>query len=113
MKTLITNVQVFPGEPEKNILGYTNISLNYEFIVKNIRIVQGEKGVFLGMPSHRNKYDEYSEVFFPVSNLAREELTKIVIDVFRAKYPDLIKGCVMYGENTNVKSRFFRFRKGF
>lgn len=93
----ITKTQVYARGDGKNTIGYAHITLGDTFVVKNLRIVKGKKGVFLGMPSNRNKKGEFVDIFFPISQEAREYLTRTVIEAFRKEFPELMKGLHIYG----------------
>lgn len=92
----ISRVQVFPQGDGKNTLGYAHVTLSDAFVVKNLRLVRGRKGVFIGMPSFRLKNGEYADVFFPVSREARGMLTDAVVSAFRHECPDLMEGLEIY-----------------
>ncbi len=65
-------------------------------MIKNIRIVKGRKGVFLGMPSNKNKKGEYVDIFFPTNQESREYLTHLIVSQFQAEYPELMEGIGIY-----------------
>ena len=46
------DVSVRVIEPVKNLMGFASVKFNDCFVVENLKIVQGSKGLFLGMPSH-------------------------------------------------------------
>ncbi|MCS6984815.1 MAG: SpoVG family protein [Leptospiraceae bacterium] len=93
----ITKTQVYARGDGKNTLGYAHITLGDTFVVKNLRIVKGKKGVFVGMPSNRNRRGEYIDIFFPISQEARDYLTRTVIESFRKEFPQLMEGLTIYG----------------
>ncbi len=92
----ISRVQVFPQTDGKNTLGYAHVTLSDAFVVKNLRLVKGRKGVFIGMPSFRLRNGEYADVFFPVSREARQLLTEAVVTAFREECPELMEGLEVY-----------------
>lgn len=96
----ISRVQVFPQEDGKNTLGYAHVTLSDAFVVKNLRLVKGRKGVFIGMPSFRLRNGEYADVFFPVSREARSLLTEAVVNAFREEHPELMVGLEVYDADT-------------
>lgn len=107
MGVTITKVQVFAKSDGKNTLGYAHITLEDTYVVKNLRVVKGKGGLFVGMPANKTKKGEYFDVFFPISQKARLELTQHVIDAFRHKYPDLVEGLEIHGlesEDDETKS---------
>lgn len=96
----ISRVQVFPQADGKNTLGYAHVTLSDAFVVKNLRLVKGRKGVFIGMPSFRLRNGEYADVFFPVSREARSLLTEAVVNAFREEHPELMVGLEVYDADT-------------
>lgn len=97
MDVPITRTQVYARSDGKNTLGYAHITIGDTFVVKNLRIVKGKKGVFVGMPSNKTKRGDFIDVFFPITQEARMQLTRTVIDAFKDEYPDLMDGLTIYG----------------
>jgi len=94
---LITKTQVYPRGDGKNTIGYAHITLGDTYVVKNLRIVKGKKGVFVGMPSNKSRRGDYIDVFFPITPEARIYLTKTVIEAFQKEFPELMEGLQIYG----------------
>ena len=49
------------------------------FLVKNVRVVEGEKGMFVSLPSRRNVRGEWTEQCFPMTKELREKLSAVVL----------------------------------
>lgn len=79
MEEIITEVRVFPKENLGKTLGFANITILDRFVVKNLRIVQGDKGIFIGMPSSKRKNGEFIDLFFPITQDARDLITNAVL----------------------------------
>lgn len=88
MNDMITEVRVFPKENLGKTLGFANITLMDKFVVKNLRIVKGDKGIFIGMPSNKRKNGEYIDLFFPITQEARDMITGAILD----KYNEVMEG---------------------
>ncbi|MBN2040769.1 MAG: SpoVG family protein [Spirochaetes bacterium] len=86
MNNIITEVRVFPKDNLGKTLGFANITLMDKFVVKNLRIVQGEKGIFIGMPSNKRKNGEFIDLFFPITQEARDLITSAIIQ----KYEEVV-----------------------
>jgi len=61
---------------------FADISIG-DFIVKGLRVVQGEKGLFLAMPQEKSKDGKWYDSFFPVTNEARENLASVVLAAYQ------------------------------
>ena len=83
----ITDVKIFlrPAEPLK---AFANIVIDDAFIVKNIKIIEGKNGLFVAMPSQKNKSGEYRDIAHPLNTDMRNELEKLIIE----KYHEALKG---------------------
>ena len=55
------DVSVRVIEPVKNLMGFASVKFNDCFVVENLKIVQGSKGLFLGMPSQPDGKGGYRE----------------------------------------------------
>ena len=82
MDNIITEVRVFPKDNLGKTLGFANITLMDKFVVKNLRIVKGEKGIFIGMPFNKRMNGEYIDLFFPITQDARDLITKAIIQKY-------------------------------
>ena len=60
---------------------YFDLETSEGFTIKGFRIVDGIKGLFVSMPSQRDKEGEYKDTIF-ANKLIREELNKIALDYY-------------------------------
>ncbi|MCK9328573.1 MAG: septation regulator SpoVG [Candidatus Cloacimonetes bacterium] len=82
----ITDVKVFlrPADPLK---AFANIVIDDAFIIKNIKVIEGKNGLFIAMPSQKNKNGEYRDIAHPLNTETRNEIEKLVIE----KYNEALK----------------------
>lgn len=66
---------------EGAIKGVCNVTINDEFCVRNLRLVEGSNGRFVAMPSYKSG-DEYRDIFFPVTKEARASIQEAVISEY-------------------------------
>jgi stage V sporulation protein G len=57
---------------------FVDVSIG-DYIVKGLRVVDGQKGLFLSMPSEKGKDGKYYDVFLPSTQEARAGLTQAVL----------------------------------
>ncbi len=79
---IITEVKIFQGGKNSKTLAYANITILDIFVVKNLRIVKGNKGVFIGMPSLKRNDGQYRDIFFPIRQEARDLITDVLISAY-------------------------------
>ena len=77
------------GDGSSKIKAFADVSFEGGFRVTGIKVCQGSKGLFIGMPSnaYTNSDGEkkYTDIFFPTTKEAREALTKEVISKYKAE----------------------------
>ena len=70
-------------EDQDKLRAVASVVLDDCFVVKNVRVVDGAKGLFIFMPSRRNVKGEFSELCFPLSAELRRELSDAVLQAYR------------------------------
>lgn len=70
-----------------NLKGIADVTFNDSFVVKGVKIMDSEKGVFVSMPNYRafkDGQDEFRDICFPTTAEFREVFNKAVLDAFEA-----------------------------
>jgi stage V sporulation protein G len=80
----ITEVRVFPKEEQK-LKAYAAITLDDVFVVHNLRIVLGEKGLMVCMPSRKMNDGTFKDIAHPITNDFRGELERKVLEAYDSK----------------------------
>lgn len=75
---LDVNVRVI--EPMKNLLGFAKVTINDCFVVNDIKVCTGEKGMFIGMPSVPDARGGYKDICLPITSEFHQKLTDAVLD---------------------------------
>jgi stage V sporulation protein G len=74
----ITEVRVFPVDEEK-LKAYASIVLDACFIVNDLKVIEGKRGLFISMPSRRRKRGGYRDVAHPLNNETRRMIEESVL----------------------------------
>jgi stage V sporulation protein G len=74
----ITEVRVFPVDEEK-LKAYASIVVDACFIVNDLKIIEGKRGLFISMPSRRRKRGGYRDVAHPLNNETRRLIEEHVL----------------------------------
>jgi stage V sporulation protein G len=61
-----------------------NLIIDEGFIIKNVRLVNGAKGLFVSMPSCKIKDGSYAEICHPIQSNVREQIEKSVLEAYQA-----------------------------
>ncbi|HEY8347853.1 MAG TPA: SpoVG family protein [Symbiobacteriaceae bacterium] len=85
---LITDVKVTPlqGGGNNKIVAFARVTLADCFVLNDIRVIEGQNGLFLGMPARKARgsdgEDKYFDIYYPITKEAREELTQAVVQAY-------------------------------
>ena len=77
------DVKIGSIRPEGNVRAYASVSLNDCFAIRNVKVVESSKGLFVAMTSYKAGNGEYKDVCFPVTKEFREQLNNAVIDAYK------------------------------
>jgi stage V sporulation protein G len=77
----ITDVKVFPVEEEK-LKAYATITLDNCFIVRDLKVISGNKGYFIAMPSKKRKDGTFRDVAHPLNSETRKMIEDAVLEVY-------------------------------
>lgn len=68
----ITDVRVRRIEKEGKMKAIVSITLDNEFVVHDIKVIEGEKGLFIAMPSRKAADGEYRDIAHPINSETRD-----------------------------------------
>jgi len=78
----ITDVKVIPVDDEK-LKAFVSIVFDQSFVVTDIKIINGPKGLFVSMPSKKRKDGTFKDIAHPLNNQMRQYLEEKVLAVYR------------------------------
>ena len=78
----ITDVKVIPVDDEK-LKAFVSIVFDQCFVVTDIKIILGPKGLFVSMPSKKRKDGTFKDIAHPLNNQMRQYLEEKVLSVYR------------------------------
>ena len=76
----ITDVRVRKVAKEGKLKAVVSITMDEEFVVHDIKVIEGEKGLFIAMPSKRALDGEYRDIAHPINSGTRDRIQKIILD---------------------------------
>ena len=59
-----------------------SITLDDEFVVHDIKVIEGEKGLFIAMPSRKASEGEYRDIAHPINSETRERIQTIILEQY-------------------------------
>ncbi|HIU88377.1 MAG TPA: septation regulator SpoVG [Candidatus Avilachnospira avistercoris] len=78
----ITDVRVRKIDKEGRLKGMASVTFDDLFVVHDIKIVDGEHGLFIAMPSRRSKEGGYRDIAHPINPEMRQKLQDVILDEF-------------------------------
>lgn len=90
----ITEVKVYPAKEGGRLKAYATIVFENCFIVRDLKVIEGNKGLFVSMPSRRRKDGTFRDIVHPLNSEMRSTIEETVIKEFNqaAANPDFALG---------------------
>ena len=78
----ITDVRVRRVAKEGKMKAVVSITIDEEFVVHDIKVIEGEKGLFIAMPSRKATDGEYRDIAHPINSATRERIQSIILEKY-------------------------------
>ena len=65
---------------ESKMKAVVSITLDNEFVVHDIKVIEGEKGLFIAMPSRKAANGEYRDIAHPINSETRDRIQKMILE---------------------------------
>ena len=78
----ITDVRIRKIEKEGKMKAVVSITIDEEFVVHDIKIIEGEKGMFIAMPSRKTAEGEYKDIAHPIKSSTRELIQNLILQKY-------------------------------
>lgn len=83
---MITDVRVRKVAKEGKLKAVVSITFDEEFVIHDIKVIEGEKGLFIAMPSKKAADGEYRDTAHPINSETRERIQSTIL----AKYEQVL-----------------------
>ncbi len=78
----ITDIRIRKVSADGKLKAYVTVTFDDSFVVHNVKIIEGENGVFIAMPSRKTKSGEYKDVAHPINTSFRTKLQERILDEY-------------------------------
>ena len=78
----ITDVRVRKITKEGKMKAIVSITLDDEFVVHDIKVIEGEKGLFIAMPSKKATDGEYRDIAHPINSETRDTIQRMILESY-------------------------------
>ena len=79
----ITDVRVRKVEKDGKMKAVVSITIDDEFVVHDIKVIEGEKGMFIAMPSRKAADGEYRDIAHPINSETRERIQSLILEKYQ------------------------------
>ena len=81
----ITDVRIRKVEKEGKMRAVVSITIDEEFVVHDIKVIEGEKSLVIAMPSRKAADGEYRDIAHPINSQTRETIQQIILERYRTE----------------------------
>lgn len=78
----ITDVRVRKVAKDGKMKAVVSVTFDNEFVVHDIKVIEGEKGLFIAMPSRKALDGEFRDIAHPINSETREKIQKSVLEKY-------------------------------
>ena len=86
----VTDIRIRKINTEGRMKAIVSITFDDAFVVHDIKVVEGDKGLFVAMPSKRMPDGEYKDIAHPISSEVREVIQNAVLKEYEKALADLL-----------------------
>ena len=78
----ITDVRIRKITTEGKMKAIVSITFNEEFVIHDIKVIEGQNGLFIAMPSRKTPDGEFKDIAHPINSTTRETIQKAILDEY-------------------------------
>ena len=84
----ITDVRVRRIAKAGKMKAVVSITLDNEFVVHDIKVIEGDKGLFIAMPSKKTADGEYRDIAHPINSATRDSIQQLILEKYESMQED-------------------------
>ena len=78
----ITDIRIRMLDGSGSMKAYATITIDDEFVIHDIKVIEGEKGLFIAMPSRMSSDGEYRDIAHPINSQTRANLQSLILQKY-------------------------------
>lgn len=90
----VTDVRIRKIAAEGKMKAIVSITFDNEFVVHDIKVIEGQNGLFIAMPSRKTPTGEFKDIAHPINTDTRQKIQKAILDEY-----EIVKNNDTNGEN--------------
>ncbi len=85
----ITDIRIRVVDKDSKMKAVASVTFDDSFVVHDIKVIEGEKGLFIAMPSKKTRGDEYRDIAHPINGEMRSLLQDAIVERFKQALDEL------------------------
>ncbi|QEN06219.1 septation regulator SpoVG [Thiospirochaeta perfilievii] len=78
----ITDIRIRKVDAEGKLKAYVTVTFDDSFVVHNVKVIEGDSGVFIAMPSRKTRKGEFKDVAHPINTDFRNKMQAQILESF-------------------------------
>lgn len=78
----ITNIRIRKIESQNRLKAVASITIDDCFVIHEIKVIDGQEGLFVAMPSQKAKNGEFRDIVHPINREARKQMEELIIQKY-------------------------------
>ena len=87
----ITDVRIRKVAKDGKMKAVVSITLEGEFVVHDIKVIEGEKGLFIAMPSRKASDGEYRDIAHPINSSTRDTIQMTILEKYQESLVEAVE----------------------
>ena len=87
----ITDVRIRKVAKDGKMKAVVSITLDGEFVVHDIKVIEGEKGLFIAMPSRKASDGEYRDIAHPINSSTRDTIQMTILEQYQESLVEAVE----------------------
>lgn len=79
----ITEVKIYPVSDGGRLKAYATMVFDNCFIIRDLKVIEGDKGFFVSMPSRKRKDGSFRDIVHPLNSETRTNVEKAIVEEFK------------------------------
>lgn len=78
----ITDVRIRKVNAEGKMKAVVSVTFDNEFVVHDIKVIEGQEGLFIAMPSRKTPDGEFKDIAHPINSATRERIQRAILEEY-------------------------------
>ncbi|MEJ5285224.1 MAG: septation regulator SpoVG [Brevinematia bacterium] len=81
----ITDIRIKKVQGENKLKAYASVTFDNSFVIHNIKVIEGNNGPFIAMPSRKTKNGELKDIAHPINSQFREKMQSAILEAYQSE----------------------------